>query len=98
MKVLQLILQLLFLPFLVLLRSLREEHEREKKVRAETEESLKEIQEAKKSLQAKSKEIITALKEQVEELTATKVNFFVNNLFIHLLFYYLHGMKLCDKF
>ena len=44
-------------------------------MRAEAEESLKEIQESKKSLQAKSKEIITALKEQVEELTATKVTF-----------------------
>lgn len=57
---------------LLVLRSLREDYEREKKTRAEVEESLKEVQEAKKVMQGKSKEVITTLKTQVEELSATK--------------------------
>ncbi|XP_072163930.1 rab GTPase-binding effector protein 1-like [Diadema setosum] len=58
---------------LLMLRSLREEHEKEKKARAEAEDSLKELQESKKTLQSKSKEIITALKDQVEDLGVAKV-------------------------
>ncbi|XP_038058234.1 rab GTPase-binding effector protein 1-like [Patiria miniata] len=57
---------------LMLLRSQRDDFEKEKKLLEETQQSLQELQETKKNIETKSREVIAALQAQVEELQQVK--------------------------
>ena len=57
----------------MLLRSQRDDFEKEKKHLEETQQSLQDLQETKKNIETKSREVIAALQAQVEELQQIKV-------------------------